>query len=211
MKKIKLFADLHETALETLAAVARSVTFRGDEVIMLEGGSEAPVFFVVEGAVRVYRTNPNGREQTLILLKPGEAFNMPTAFFDTPSAPASAQAVGATRLLAVPLEDFRRVATEAPDIAMAVLRYLSGKLHHMAELTHDLSLRSVRGRLARYLLAQPQETRPLRRTHEEIAAHIGTVREVVSRTLNAMARDGLIRIERQHITVLDFKGLEYLT
>jgi CRP/FNR family transcriptional regulator len=105
--------------------------------------------------------------------------------------------------------DFRRVASETPAIALAVLDDFSAKLRHLADLTHDLSLRSVRGRLARFLLAQAQvEDAPLRWTQEEIAAQIGTVREVVSRMLRALIRDGLIQMERQRIAILDPEALE---
>ena len=175
---------------------------------MLEGGADAPVFFVLSGTVRAFRTNPDGREQTLIHLQAGEAFNVPAAFAGDSSAPASAVAVGPVRLLAIPLLDFRRVASETPPIALAVLDDFSAKLRHLADLTYDLSLRSVRGRLARFLLAQAQVDAPLRWTQEEIAAQIGTVREVVSRMLRALVRDGLIQMERQRIAILDPEALE---
>ena len=83
-------------------------------------------------------------------------------------------------------------------------------LLYLTRLTHDLSLVSVRGRLARLLLsrAQAEDQTLLRWTQGEIAADIGTVREVVNRTLRAFAREGLIEIQRQRITILDLAGLE---
>jgi len=207
---LDMFADLSPAALRQLAAVTAPQTYADGQIIILEGAPEAPVFFVVAGTVRAFRTNLEGREQTLIYLKPGTAFNMPVAFARDYSAPASAVAVGPVELLHVARRDFRRVASETPEIALAVLRDFSDKLRHFTEMTHDLSLRSVRGRLARFLLthAATAQDEPIRWTQEEIAARVGTVREVVSRTLRDFIKAGLIQTERQRITVLDPEGLQ---
>jgi CRP/FNR family transcriptional regulator len=207
---LEMFADLSPVALRQLDAVTTPQTYADGQLIILEGESEAPVFFVVAGTVRAFRTNLDGREQTLIYLKPGTAFNMPVAFARDHSAPASAVAVGPVELLRIARRDFRRVVSETPEVALAVLRDFSDKLRHFTEMTHDLSLRSVRGRLARFLLthAATAEDEPIRWTQEEIAARVGTVREVVSRTLRDFIKAGLIQTERQRITVLDPEGLQ---
>jgi CRP-like cAMP-binding protein len=210
VERIPLFADLDRDAQEALAAVATPGSYEDGQVVMLEGDDDTPVFFVLQGAVRVFRTNLDGREQTLIRLSEGEAFNMPGAFTGQKTH-ASAMAVGPTRLLAVAREDFCRVATETPQIALAVLCDLSLKLGHLTELSHDLGLRSVRARLAGFLLSygqQPQEDPPARWTHEAIASQIGTVREVVSRTLRGFVRDGLVEIRRHQIVVRDVEALK---
>ena len=129
----------------------------------------------------------------------------PVAFVDSRGGPASTVAVGAVKLLLIPRQDFRRSVRVNPETALAVLRDFSSKLYHLTALTHDLSLRSVRGRLARFSLthAQAKGASPTRWTQEEIAAQIGTVREVVSRTLRAFIRDSLIKMERQRIMLFD--------
>jgi CRP/FNR family transcriptional regulator len=207
---LKMFADLSPVALRQLAAVTTPQTYDDGQLITLEGTPDAPMFFVVTGTVRAFRTNLDGREQTLIYLKPGTAFNMPVAFARDHSAPASAVAIGPVELLRISRHDFRRVTSETPEIALAVLRDFSDKLRHFTEMTHDLSLRSVRGRLARFLLthAATAQDEPIRWTQEEIAARVGTVREVVSRTLRDFIKAGLIQTERQRITVLDPEGLQ---
>ena len=210
LRRVQLFADLPRAALSKLEAVAKPVAYDDGQLIVLEGDADAPVFFVVEGTVRAFRTNPDGREQTLIYLETGAAFNMPVAFSEDHAAPASAVATGPVRLLVVAHRDFRRVASETPEVALTVLRDFADKLRYFADLTHDLSLRSVRGRLARFLLlqSQAQDAPAVRWTQEEIAAQIGTVREVVSRTLRALVKEGLVKIERGRITVLDPEALE---
>jgi CRP/FNR family transcriptional regulator len=101
-----------------------------------------------------------------------------------------------------------------PELALVVLRDLASKVHHLTDLTRDLGLLTVRARLARFLLSQgqPPEGEPppgvhVRWTHHEIANQIGTVREVVSRTMRAFVKDGLIKLERHRIIVLDREAL----
>lgn len=209
-KHISLFAQLSSAALDKLAAVASQLAYDDGQMVMLEGDTDAPVFFVLEGSVRAFRTSLEGREQTLIHLEPGSAFNMPAAFSAHHAAPANAMAIGRARLLCISPLDFRRVVGETPEIALAVLDDLSSKLYHLTDLTHDLGLRSVRARLARFVLEQArmEHPSPVRWTHEQIAAQIGTVREVISRTMRAFVREGLIEMDRQRISVLDPDVLE---
>jgi CRP-like cAMP-binding protein len=205
-----LIDRLSPAAQRELNSVARRRAFEDGQTIALEGTPESPVCLLLRGTVRVYRTNPEGREQTLILLAAGDAFNMPAAFAQDHAAPASAVAIGPVELLAISQADFRRLVSHIPEIALAVLSDLSNKLYHLTRLSYDLSLRSVRSRLARFLLDQgtAKSPTPAHWTHEQIATQIGTVREVVSRTLRAFVRDGLIRLERQRIVLVDRTALE---
>jgi CRP/FNR family transcriptional regulator, cyclic AMP receptor protein len=205
-----LIDRLSPAAQAELMSVARRHAFEDGQTIALEGTPGPPVCFLLRGTVRVYRTNLEGREQTLIHLAAGDALNMPAAFAGDHTAPASAVAIGPVELLAVSQADLRRLVSRSPEIALAVLCDLSEKLQHLTRLTYDLSLRTVRSRLARFLLDQrtAKSPAPVHWTHEQIAAQIGTVREVVSRTLRAFVRDGLIRFERQRIVLLNREALE---
>jgi CRP/FNR family cyclic AMP-dependent transcriptional regulator len=209
--RIRLFSALSPLAQHVLSEVAATRRYEDGQVIILEGDADAPVFFVLRGTVRVYRTNLDGREQNLIHLHTGDAFNMPAAFAASGLSHASAVAVGPVELLSIPCSDFRRVVVETPEIALSVLRDFSQKLAHLTELSHDLGLRSVRARLARFLLAHAASgeagmTRA-RWTHEQIATQIGTVREVVSRAMRAFAKEGMVEVQRHQIVILDRERL----
>jgi CRP-like cAMP-binding protein len=209
LTQIHLFKNLSPAAQKTLEAAAQIRLYEDSALILQEGEAGDAAFFVLAGAVRVFRTNLDGREQTLIQLQPGDVFNLPAAFTRDRLAPASALAVGPVQVLSIPLDDFRRIAGEVPEIALALLEDLSNRQQHFTGLAHDLSLRSVRGRLAKFLLERfdDNSAAPNRWTHEEMAAQIGTVREVVSRTLRAFAQEGLIRMERQRIILEDIDAL----
>jgi len=205
-----MLADLGDSSREVLESVARIETFDNGRVISVEGSSAPPVFFVLEGVVRAYKTSPEGRQQTLTRLGPGSAFYIPPAFSKMGSAPATTEVIGRTTLMKISQADFRRVTSETPELALVVLRDLSTKLQSFVGLTHDLGLLSVRGRLASFLLQRAGESSEIapKLTHEEIASSIGTVREVVSRTLRTFVKEGLVKLDRQQITLTDRDGLE---
>lgn len=210
IKTVQFFTPLSAEARQSIAAVARLETFADGQIIMLEGSPDAPVFWLVRGSVRVFRTGAEGREQVLTYLKPGAALNIPAAFADDPASPASATAIGPVEALIISAADFRRVAGNTPELALAVLRDLSNKLKHFTDLAHNLSLRSVRGRLACYLLQQAQEktSAPVQWTQEELATQLGTVRVVISRTLRAFVEEGLIKMDRHRIELVNIAALE---
>jgi len=222
------FLNLSPSAQCALDSVAVTRRLESGQIVMLEGQADAPVFVVRQGIVRVYRTNVDGREQTLIRLGPGSAFNMPAAFFDTDVrearsslasvrvAPASAATLTPVELAAISQADFRETVIHTPELALIVLRDLAIKVHHLSNLTRDLGLLTVRARLASFLLSHGQSPGDLstpassqvRWTHHEIAAQIGTAREVVSRTMREFVKDGLIKLDRHRIVVLDREALQ---
>lgn len=204
IRQISIFENLSQKSLDLLTGISETRTFPNGEYILFEGDPDVPFYAVLSGSVRVFRVGLDGREQNLTYLKPGDAFNLPALFEGPQIAPATAAAVGETCLLRITADDFLRLAAEDSEIAFAVIRDLSRKLHHLTALSHNLSLRSVRGRLARFLLNEAQSPDLSEKwTHEKIAAQIGTVREVVSRTLRAFVREGLIEMNRQKISILD--------
>ena len=226
------YLSLAPAAQRALDAVCVTRRYESGQVVMLEGEADAPVFVVRRGTVRVYRTSLDGREQTLIRLGPGAAFNVPAAFMDpgaggdrsSPAvagarsgalAPASAAALTPVELALISRPDFCQTVIHSPDLALVVLRDLATKVHHLTDLTHDLGLLTVRARLASFLLSHgqaPEGAPPpgahVRWTHHEIAAQIGTVREVVSRTMRTFVKDGTIKLERHRIVVLDREALQ---
>ena len=187
------------------------------ETIIIEGDPCQAAYFIAEGQVRVYRLSPGGREQVLARLGPGQTFNTVPPFQPQGVNHANVQAATETTLYAIVSDDFRRLVGECPELALAILQDFAARLDHLTNLVEDLSLRTVRGRLAGFLLehastelsgtAEAGEV-TWRWTQDEIAAHLGTVRDMVGRTLRAFADAGLVRMDRQRIVLLDREGLE---
>lgn len=209
LRNIALFAPLPRAELDRLAAVAIRRTYQPDEIIILEGEPCRAAYFVAQGDVRVLRTAPDGREQVLAQLGPGHSFNTVPPFRPHPVNHATVQAVDRTTLYVIPCRDLMRLVSTSPPLALALLKDFAQRLDKLTDLVEDLSLRTVRGRLARFLLDQAEAGAVTRQwTQAEMAAQLGTVREMISRSLSSFADGGLIAVNRQRIELLDREGLK---
>lgn len=208
LKNHPFFAGLDD---EQLAQTARLVIRRKvgrNEQFLFAGDPPQSVYFIAHGRVRIYRISPSGREQALMDLLPGQVFNL-VPILDGRPVVSNAVARTACELYAFRREDFLGLIRTYTSLAEAVLVDFSGRLRHLTALVEDLSLRTVPERLARMLLGMTEGTTPAPRriTQQEIAMQLGTVREVISRTLKNFEQEGLIRVDRHQIVILDQKRL----
>lgn len=207
LRQILLFAGLGDTSL---AAISRAATIeqasRG-QWISFEGDVDVPFFALLQGQIQVQLINPTGKRQNLLQLSPGAVFHLPTVFLPKVEAPANIVCLSPVALLRIEATDFKALVRADSDLAMAVIDDLSQRLRGMVRLSQDLSLRSVSARLARFILAQQGAAPGRRWTHEDIAAQVGSVREVVSRSLKNFTQAGLIELQRQQIIIRDIDGL----
>ncbi|OQY19705.1 MAG: Crp/Fnr family transcriptional regulator [Chloroflexi bacterium] len=212
LTQFPILAALDDDARQKVASYFHERTFPPGQTIALEGEHCGKVYFVIRGVVRVYRLSREGREQVLARLGPGEAFNFVPALDGGPGR-ASVDALTKVTLYAMPCERFRRIAREHQEVALAVAEHLAAQVRRLSDMVESLALHTIRARLARFLLAQAEGVQqPSHRwTQAEIAAHIGTVREMVGRTLRAFGAAGLIRRQGGQIVVVDREGLEQET
>ncbi|MBN1814399.1 MAG: Crp/Fnr family transcriptional regulator [Anaerolineae bacterium] len=209
LRHIPLLADLPDDALACVADVVRARTYEPGEVIIFEGDPCQAAYFIAEGQVRVYRLSPGGREQVLARLGPGQAFNTVPPFQTDGVNHATVDALTAVTVYVIAADDLRRLMSQSPELALVLLQDFADRLDHLTDLVEDLALRTVRGRLAHFLLEHADEGGVARRwTQDGIAAHIGSVRDMVGRTLRAFVDAGLIKMDRQRIVLLDREELE---
>lgn len=206
LRPLSFFATLDDAALTAVAGYVQRRHYRPGQYILLEGERPPGLFFVCSGRVRLSRTARDGREQVLSTSSPGESVNSAPLFDDQPSH-ASARAMNAVECLLLPREDLVALIRRYPEMALAALHDQAVQLRELVELVEDLAFRSVRARLARQLLAEGSSgTAEL--TQQELAELAGTVREIAGRALRRMADDGLVRLARGKVIVLDRQGLQ---
>jgi CRP/FNR family cyclic AMP-dependent transcriptional regulator len=216
LSKLPFFSRLGDDALLEITSHIHERTFSPGQVVLLEGEPCQAVYFVAQGVVRTHRLSFEGREHVLAYLGRGEPFNLVPSLDGGPNL-ATVDAVTDTTLYTIPCERFRQVMRDHHEVALAVMERLAAEVRHLSDMVEDLALHTVRTRLARFLLAHSSAelgevadvTQPSKRwTQEEVAAQIGTVRDVVGRTLRTFAEDGLIRRERGRLVVTDRARLE---
>jgi CRP/FNR family transcriptional regulator, cyclic AMP receptor protein len=207
--QIPMFSRLSPETLEALIQYAVIRKYAPGEMIQEEGEPCVWAGFIVSGSVQVYRLTASGREQVFSNLGPGMQFNAVPALDPQGRLRASIEALTETRLLLIPAERYRALLQTQVDLTYAVLTALSDRVCQLTTLVERLSLHSIRGRLAGFLIEQAdkgQETGQW--TQDEIAAHLGTVRDVVGRTLRAFLDAGLIRRDGGKLILVDRQRLE---
>lgn len=203
------FAELAPGDLARVAATTSEVRLARGEILALEGEPCVSIYFVWEGRVRALKTSPQGREQVVNELRPPQAFYLVPAL-DGGTLPTTTQAATRTRLLAMARERFLEVLDAYPAVARALLVDFSRRLRRLSALAGELSLYTVPERLARLLLATAETPNAPRMTQHEMATSLGTVREVVARTLADFQDRGWLRLERGRIEILDVEALREL-
>jgi CRP/FNR family cyclic AMP-dependent transcriptional regulator len=216
LAKVPIFAGLAPTELEFLSRHVAPRSYSAGQLIFSEGDPCSGLYVVASGNVRIVKTSPNGREQVLSIDGPGSSVaELPV--FDGGSYPASASSVEDTTLLFVSKDGFRELCLTHPQVALKVLRVVGARLRRLVGIIEELSFTTVRHRLAAFLLrlANHEGTRSggqvvvtLPDNNQEIAAQIGTVRELVSRNLSRLQAEGIIAIDGRTLTINDLKALE---
>lgn len=209
LKNVPYFSDLGPAELESIRKSVFEKTTDRAEMILLEGEPAENLYFVASGAVKVFKTSAEGKEQILNIVRPGESFN-DVAIFDGDLNPASARAMGPVLLYGVRKDEMQAILRNYPQIALDVIRVLARRVRQLVSLVEDLSFRHVIGRVARILLEHMggEATRGPRLTQQEMAAMAGTAREVVGRSLKALEEQGVIKLDRHRIIVRDKEGLQ---
>jgi CRP/FNR family transcriptional regulator, cyclic AMP receptor protein len=198
LRDIPFFAALDAHALADVARRMQQRDYRPGEHIIFEGERPSGLFFVLRGRVRLSRTAPDGREQVLAMIAAGEHFDAVPLFDERPN-PATARAMSPVRCLMLPRDALLGLIHRHPELALAALREMAEQLRDLVALVEDLAFRSVRERLARQLLYEAAEGMA-ELTHQELAERTGTVREIAGR---ALRQEGLVRLERGRVIVLD--------
>lgn len=211
LARVPLLAGLNPTERDALAAKAIAKSYAAGERLFTEGEPCPGMYVLVAGRVKIFKTSPSGREIMLAVEEaPSTVAEVP--LFDGGPFPASVVALDDVTAWLIRKEDFQQACRQNPDLALKLLAVTGRRLRQLVSLIEAVTFGSVRQRLARTLLDLAEEagrnpfTLPV--TQEELALRLGTVREVISRNLGRFQAEGLLRIQRREVTLLDRAGLE---
>ena len=216
LTRVPIFSGLTESELKFLTERVVTRRYSEGELVFGEGEPCKGLYVVESGQVRIFKTSSGGREQVLSIDGPGSSIaELP--IFDGGVYPASAMAIEDAVLLLVGKQDFQALCLAHPEVGLKVLRVVGGRLRRLVGIIEELSFTTVRHRLASYLfrLAQKSGRRTAEGTvvslpvnNQELAAQIGTVRELVSRNLSRLQAAGLLKIDGRDVILSDLKALE---
>jgi CRP/FNR family cyclic AMP-dependent transcriptional regulator len=207
LRALPYFRPLDEDTLASIAATIEPRAYAPGEVIFIEGEPCAGLFIVHAGHVKIYSSSPEGREQILTIIGPRDSFNDVSVFDGGPN-PATAEAMDAVAVCAIERPTMQSLFDRHPRLAQAVVAVLAARARQLVGMVQDLSLRSVAARLAKLLLDQATRPDSVPLTHQQMAARLGTVREMVSRALRELEDEGMVRRAGRQIVITDRAALE---
>jgi CRP/FNR family transcriptional regulator len=215
LKQTPYFASLSLSEIQELVPRLLERRYRAGDVIFRKGDWPEGLCLVLSGRVRTETTSEEGREQVLKVFGPGRTFADIPAFDDQPH-PADAIAVSDSTVAFLPQTDLLDLIRRHPDVGIDVIRLFASRLRAYKVMIEDLSLRDVISRVARLLrdrargqttLVEDSASVSLRYTQNDVAAMVGSVREVVQRALKTLEHAGVIEMSRERIRILDVDAL----
>ena len=212
---VLFFKGLSEEELDDLYRITTERRYQRNQMVFSDGEEGSGFFLVVEGSVKVFKMSPEGKEQILHILGPGEPVGQ-VAVFAGASFPANAQAIAKSRLLFFPRRAFVGLIQDRPSLALNMLAILSNRLREFTVQIENISLKEVPARLASYLLYLSDEQQgaqhlQLNISKAQLASIIGTIPETLSRILSRMSARNLIEVNGREIRLVDRDNLVALS
>jgi len=218
LRRVDFFSRVDEQEMRSIADRTTMREVHRGGVILQPDESPEMVYVVKEGRVKVSRYSPEGKEQILALLEPGDLFG--ELALVAGREPVHVEAFEESLVCGIRGEDFLAMIRRQPELMLQVIRHLAERLRVAEEEIADLAFRNVPGRLASLLLRLAQaygrhmpegQRLALRLTHQDMAAMIGATRETVTSVLGRFREDGLIAFDRRFIIVRDPDGLRRIS
>lgn len=196
------FSNLDEGVLGDLAQRTTLRRYQPDEIVCWQGEVCEGLFILQQGSVKLFKLSPKGRELIIRVLQAGATFNE-VPVFDHGQNPINVAALEECQIWLVEAQIIRRCMEENPQMAQAVIQNLTENLRTLVGIVEELSFYQVTNRLARLIGRMTPEQLEERITQDQLAARLGTVREVAARSLRELERSGAIRVAQRRIQVVD--------
>src|SRR6188768_1275459 len=215
LRQAPLFSGLDDEVASALEASMSSSSLRRGEILFSEGDDGNQLYVVTEGKIKLGRTSPDGRENLLAILGPGQMFGE-LSLFDPGPRSATVTAVTDAAFASLSHEDPLRWLEVRPVVARGLLTQLAGRLRKANDVVADLVFSDVPGRVAKALLDLADRFGRTADdgvhvhhdlTQEELAQLVGASRETVNKALADFASRGWLRLEPRSVVIMDVERL----
>ena len=204
------FDDLPEELLNLIAGHMQLRGFERGEMLFWEGDPCAGLHIIEEGSVKLFRISPQGRQYIVRVLQEGDTCNEVPAF-DGGTNPVNVATLEKSKVWVIDDTALRTLVKAHPDFALKVLSNFGKNMRGLVRMVSEMAFYQVTNRLARLISELPSEESHPHWTQEQLAARLGTVREVVARSLKELERSGAICIEDRRIHIADQDALSQWT
>jgi CRP-like cAMP-binding protein len=209
-----LFEPLNDEQLDELMASSHLLNVDKGEPLFHQGEPAEAFYFVIAGAVKIYRLTPDGQEKVFEVVGPRQTFAEAMMLMDTPNYVASAEAIGPSHLYRLSTHTYMRLLQNNSRLTFALLGKLCVRLHQRVNEIETLSLKNATHRVVRYLLTQLMQAQTVERQFELpmakqlIAGHLSIQPETFSRIIRRLIDEQIITQDGRRIVILDRPRLE---
>ena len=202
LRENEYFDDLTEIILKEVADRMHLREYQRGDVLFWEGDPCDGLYIVEQGSAKIFRLSPQGRQYIVRVLQEGDTFAEVPAF-DEGTNPVNVEALETCQVWVINSQKLHELVMAHPAFAQKVLVNFGRMLRGMVRMVSEMAFYQVTHRLARLISELPQEKSAPHWTQEQLAARLGTVREVVARSLKELERSGAIKMEDRRIQVAD--------
>lgn len=180
--------------------------YQAGEPILFEGEDCQGLYIVHKGRVKLYKLSPEGRELVVNVMVEGDSFNE-VPVFDHGKNPINVDAIEDSDVWIVRAEAIRELVRIHPEVSQSIIQNLADNLRMLVDIAAELTFFQITTRLARLILtlseAELAGNSAQRLTRDDLAARLGSVREVVARSLKVLEEAGAVEIRSRRIYVVD--------
>lgn len=208
LRQNEYFDTMPLSMLEQIADHMQLREYERGEVFFWEDDATDGLHVILQGSAKIYRLSPQGRQYIVRVLQEGDTFAEVPAF-DGGTNPANVEALETCSVWVIDGKTLRGLVVTHPQFAQKVLVNFGTMLRGMVRQVSEMAFYQVTHRLARLISELPPDkmgTASLM-TQEQMAARLGTVREVVARSLKELERSGAIQVENRRIRIVDQTAL----
>ncbi len=206
------FDFVHQLSSDSATMLNREMrhyTKTGKQILIHKGDVVGGVYLIEEGGLRVYTISTQGRESTLYTIHPGESciLAMNCVFSDILYPAWVENDRPLTRIAVIPAPVYRRLHETERAVQQFTMDVLSARIFDLMSTLEEVSTLPLDRRIASFLLKHSNSTYHIVMSHEKMASHLGTAREVVTRNLKQLENLGLIEVERGYSKILSIEKL----
>lgn len=206
LEKTSYFSELDIVLLQQVSEYMNLRRYAKGEVLFWEGDECSGLHIVVQGSVKLFRISSHGRQHIVKVLQEGEACNE-VSLFDGGANPVNATALEDSIVWVVDKMAVQNLLKNNIEFLQTTIKNLSKMMRYLLQMANEMAFFQVTNRLARLLEQIPSEELSglggVRWTQDQLAARLGTVREVVARSLRELEKSGAISVENRKISIED--------
>lgn len=197
LRLIPCLSGLKDDDLDVISRMTKVIRYEKNEVVFEEAERARFFFVVISGSVKLYKTSPQGKELLIRVMKRGDYFCCTSLYCGT--YPVNAIAAEESTLILLPAEEFKKMLSmDLSSIGVKIISSLCSRVRYLSDLLENITFMDVEERIILCLLKLIEEKETdksivnLSVTHQELASMTGTVREVVSRIMARLKKEGVI-------------------